>query len=409
MEENIFRPYLGTSRIFKASREILRSSYVPEKLLHRDSEIRQLAGILASALKGSRPSNILIFGKTGTGKTATVKYLESELKKAMGNQKNVEYIYINCQTVDTPYGVLQDIGNRIDQPEKIPFTGWSIDRVYSVLKEKLDEKSRVIIVVMDEVDRLVYKNGDEILYHLSRINDELKNTKLSIVGISNNLKFTEFLDPRVQSRLGEERVAFSPYTATQLKDILAQRASLAFEGEAIHPEVIELCAAFAAQEHGDARRALDLLRVAAEIAERNSDGKVLSNHVHKAKRQIELDCVTETIRTLPTHSKLVLLSVILGEEAGNNKLTTGDVYHGYTTICRRVGVAPLTQRRVADFISELDMLGIINARLKSFGRGGRTKEVQSSVPRLETKKLLEDDELLKCLNNFKMPTQTTLI
>ncbi len=364
-----------------------------------------------TALKGDRPSNVLIFGKTGTGKTASVKYLGKEIKKADSEFNRVNYLYMNCEVVDTQYGVLQNIGNMFIEnfDDRIPFTGWSTERVYNILREKIDETNRVVIIVLDEIDKLVYKSGDDVLYHLSRINDDLQNAKVSLIGISNDLKFTEFLDPRVKSRLGEEKMVFPPYNAEQLRDILNQRATLAFYPNVMDPAVPPLCSALAAQEHGDARRALDLLRVAAEIAERNGDDKITDAHIYKAKNKLELDCVTEAIRTLPTQSKLVLMSIILNEEREDGKLTTGDVYETYKILSQMVGVTVLTQRRVTDLISELDMLGIIHARVKSFGRGGRTKEIESSVPVIETKKVLEEDEILQAIKNYKPKNQTTLI
>lgn len=410
MEDSIFEPYLATRPIFKKDRDILRPSYIPDRLPHRERQIKQLASILAMALRGERPSNILIFGKTGTGKTATVKYLQKEMQKAK-KWSRVDYLYMNCEITDTQYSVLQNLGNRFidDFDERIPFTGWSTERVYSMLTEKLDEEKRVVVVVLDEIDKLVYKSGDDVLYHLTRINVDLTKAKVSIVGISNDLKFSEFLDPRVKSRLSDEKMVFPPYNAEELKDILSQRADLAFEDGIIDGGVISLCAALAAQEHGDARRALDLLRVAAEIAERNKEDHMTERHVHRAKNQLELDCVVEAVKSLPTQSKLILLGVIVNEEMGSPRMTTGDVYNTYKQLCRKTGMSVLTQRRITDLISELDMLGLVNARVKSFGRGGRTKEIQSSVPALETRRVLERDELLSNAKNFKLKFQTTLI
>lgn len=411
LDESIFQPYLNSKKIFQRNREILRPSYIPDELPHRKEQINQLASILVTALRGDRPSNVLIFGKTGTGKTASVKYLGKEIKKADTEFNRITYLYMNCEVVDTQYGVLQNIGNMFieDFNERIPFTGWSTERVYNILREKIDDTNRVVILVLDEIDKLVYKSGDDVLYHLSRINDDLQRAKVSLIGISNDLKFTEFLDPRVKSRLGEEKMVFPPYNADQLRDILNQRSDLAFFPGVIDVSVPPLCSALAAQEHGDARRALDLLRIAAEIAERNGDDKVTEAHVYKAKNKIELDCVTEAIRTLPTQSKLVLMSILLSEERGDGRLTTGDVYETYRELGQMVGVTVLTQRRVTDLISELDMLGIIHARVKSFGRGGRTKEIESSVPLAETKKLLEEDEILQAIRNYRPKNQTTLI
>jgi len=411
MEHTVFQPYMQMRGIFKRDREVLRPSYIPDKLPHREEQINHLASILATALNGQRPSNVLIFGKTGTGKTATIKFIGNEVKRAEDQYGHVEYLYMNCEIVDTQYGVLQNIGNRFidDFNERIPFTGWSTERVYNILRERIDDSNRVIVIVLDEIDRLVYKSGDDVLYHLTRINDDLDNAKLSIVGLSNDLKFTEFLDPRVKSALGEEKMVFPPYNAEQLKDILNQRAKLAFEEGVLADGVLPLCAALAAQEHGDARRALDLLRVAAEISERNQETTITETQVTLAKNKIELDCVSEAMRTLPTQSKLVLMGIFMNEEQGNARLTTGDVYEAYSDLCRHTGIAILTQRRITDLISELDMLGLIHARVKSFGRGGRTKEIEASVPLADGRRVLMEDPFLDQIKNYRPRIQSTLM
>ena len=412
MESNIFTQHLERKQIFKKNnREILRPSYIPDVLPHRQEEIGSLASILVTALKGERPSNILIFGKTGTGKTACVKFIGNEIKKAGGEEGKVTFIYMNCEVVDTPYGVLQNIGNQFvkDFDQRIPFTGLSIMQVYIMLRDKLDEQNQVIVIALDEIDKLVYKSGDDVLYHLSKINDDLKNARVSIIGISNDLLFTEMLDPRVRSRMEGEKMVFPPYNADQLKDILRQRAALAFDDGVLEEAVIPLCAALAAQEHGDARRALDLLRIAGEIAERDNAERVAELHVLKAKNKMELDTVSEAIRTLPTQSKMVLMCIVMNVERGAGRLTTGDVYETYKEISRVLGMGPLTQRRITDLLSELDMMGIIHARVRSFGRGGRTKEIDLGVPLADTKKVLEEDDTFAGLKHYKQRNQTTLM
>jgi cell division control protein 6 len=404
---NPFQSYIAVDSIFKF-RDVLLPSHIPEKLLHREDQIDQLASILAIALKGERPSNVLIFGKTGTGKTATVRYIGNEMRKL---ESNVEYIYMNCELVDTPYGIIQNIGNLFGKgvDERIPFTGLSMQKIYAMLKERLDTENRVVILILDEIDKLVKKSGDDVIYHLSEINEELGKAKISLVGISNDLNFLDYLDHRVRSRLGSEQLVFPPYNAEQLKEILWLRARKAFSKDAIDDTVISLCAALAAQEHGDARRALDLLRVAGELADRAREKVISSAHVYKAKNKIESDCIVEAVKSLPTQSKLVLLGIMLNSEAGNRKMTSGEVYNAYLDLCKRVGLNPLTQRRVADLISELDMLGLINAEVKSFGRGGRTKEVSVRMPIKETSSAFEGDELLSTLKGHRLKFQTTLI
>src|SRR2546422_2842962 len=230
MEESIFQPYIGSRPIFKMDRDILRPSFVPDRLPHREEQVDQLAQILATALRGERPSNVLIFGKTGTGKTAVVKYIENELKK-LDSARAVHYVYMNCEMVYTSYGVLQNVANRFVEnlSQRIPFTGLSRDRVYQMLVEKLDEEKRIVILVLDEIDKIVTKNGDDLLYQLLKINDDLTKAKVSLIGISNDLKFTEWLDPRVKSRLSDEKMVFPPDNAQGLFDILQQRSHRAFD------------------------------------------------------------------------------------------------------------------------------------------------------------------------------------
>jgi cell division control protein 6 len=443
--QGLFDDLLSGKPIFE-NKEVLRPSYTPRKLPHRSDQINQMATILVSGLRGDTPSNILIYGKTGTGKTASAKFVSQELEST--SQKYdvpCQVEYINCEVTDTQYRVLAQLANkfieknqsaisseveqlnqsltayeesgqlpsdsqyqsidqlheRIDQLETdresmelVPMTGWPTDRVYSTFFEAVDYRERVVVIMLDEIDKLVEKSGDDTLYNLSRMNSELQNSRISLIGISNDLKFTDFLDPRVKSSLGEEEIVFPPYDANQLRDILQHRANVAFKQSALNDEVIPLCAAFAAQEHGDARRALDLLRTAGELAERGQADTVGESHVRQAQDKIELDRVIEVVRTLPTQSKVVLYATILLEKNGVHNVNTGEVFNVYKQLCNELDADVLTQRRVTDLISELDMLGIVNAVVVSKGRYGRTKEISLSVPMEETETVLMTDSRL---------------
>lgn len=402
VEESIFKPYLRARSIFRASREVLSPAYIPDRLPHREAQVDQLASVLATALKGYRPSNVMIFGKTGTGKTAVVKYLGNEIRKA-DRWDRVVFCYMNCEVVDTPYAILQTLGNLFLQggPNQIPFTGLSLDRVHGLLVEGLEASGKVAVIALDEIDKLVAKSGDDVLYQLTKVNDDLSQAKLSLIGISNDLKFTEDLDPRVRSRLSDEKMVFPPYNAEELRDILVQRATMALEPNALDEGALAYIAALAAQEHGDARRALELLRVAGETADRAGDGRILERHVQMAKNKVELDCVLEAVKSLPTHSKLILMALLLQGERGEGCLTTGELYSAYRHLGQRLGLAPLTPRRVGDLVSELDMLGLASAQVKSFGRGGRTKEIRINVPLAEIRLALESDATLEGLRDYR--------
>src|SRR4029077_17006854 len=209
---------------------------------------------------------------------------------------------INCGNVDTPYSLLQTIGNTFaaQSTEQIP-TGWSLDRVPSTMRALMDDHPATVILILDEIDRLVAKSGSDVLYTLSQLNTELKRARLVLVGISNDLKFTNQLDARVRSRLNEEKILFPPYDAQQLQDILKDRALEVYREGVLDAGVIERCAAYAALENGDARRALALLRLAGEMAERDRAKRITGDHVVKAKSRLEQDIILECCKTLPSH------------------------------------------------------------------------------------------------------------
>lgn len=377
--QKIFNNFINGQRIFK-NRNSLSISFTPENIPHREKQIEELGKILAPALIGSKPSNVFIYGRTGTGKTLVSIYVTNELMKvSRENGKNVKVIYVNCKMKklsDTEYRILAFILTQFG--ENVPFTGLPTEELYKRVVNKIDEKEQVVILILDEIDVLVQKIGDEILYNITRLNQELKKAKLSIVGITNDLHFITRLDPRIKSSLSEEELVFPPYNAQQLKDILEQRAKIAFHENVIDNAVIEKCAAIAAQEHGDARRALDLLRVAGEIAERRGDERVTVEHVDMAHDKIERDTFIETIKHQPLHSQLVFYS-ILELSKKEKELTTGAVTDFYFEVCKKLGLKPLTERRVSDLIAELALFGFIETKVISKGRYGRTRIINLKI------------------------------
>jgi len=395
--DNVFSNFLGESRIFK-NREALRHDYIPNYLPHREEEIRLLGQILAPSLKGMLCSNVLIYGKTGTGKTAVTKFVINHLaKKAMEIKSPLKVSFVNCRLVGTEYRVLSVLCSSIDV--KVPFTGLALGEVFDRFKSALDSKKIVLVVALDEIDALIKERGDTLLYELTRINETLNQSKVSILGISNDLRFKDMLDPRVLSTLSEEEIVFKPYNAEELQDILRQRAKIAFKEEVSVDAAIKLCSAIAAAEHGDARRALDLLRVAAELAERDGKNEISEEYVYKAQRRIEHDHIIETLRSLPMHSKIVLLSLFLLSKSKAKGLMTGDIYNVYCELCEEMGVNPLTQRRVSGLINELDIIGLVNSRVVSLGRYGRSKKTTLGVPyRVIKEAFLEDDRIRNMIN-----------
>jgi len=392
----LFWPHFLKKEPFFKDKSVLQANYSPDILLHREEEVNKVAGILAPALRKEKPSNIFCYGKTGTGKTLTAKHVtNSILEIAKKNDLPVKCFYINCKlkrVADTEYRLVAELARFLG--EKIPATGLPTDEVYKVFINALERDDILLILILDEIDQLVSKAGDQILYNLTRFNSELKNSQITLVGISNDLMFTNYLDPRVVSSLSEEELVFPPYNAIQLQGILKKRASEAFREGVIEEGVLEKCAAFAAREHGDARRALELLRVSAELAERKNLSKINLSCIDEAEEKIERDRVHDIVTTQPKQSQVTLLAIFATDRVvGNKAIFTGDIYELYKELCSKSKIRPLTQRRISDIIAELDMLGIINAKVISKGRYGRTRKISlgipsSVVPRLE--KLLKE-------------------
>jgi len=397
--DDVFENFVKGAKLFK-DREVLRHDYLPDKLPHRESQIRLLGGAVAPVLKDARCSNIFIYGKTGTGKTAVTKYVLSHLEaKAKEYGASVRFCYVNCRMTGTEYRVFASLSQSVGL--SVPFTGLSVGEVFDRFRTGLDGSKTLFIVVLDEVDALIKDRGDNLLYELTRINETLHKSRVSIIGISNDLRLKEFLDPRVFSSLSEEEMIFRPYDASELHNILLERSRLSFHEGSLSEAALNVCSALAAAEHGDARRALDLLRVAGEVAERQGAETITEEHVKEAEKNIEHNRVVEALQNLTLHSKLVLLSVY---HLNKSSVTTGEIYDVYNKICDELGAGLLTQRRLGTLVNELDVMGLLNAKVVSMGRYGRTKKIRLEISRTLIKDVFGSDDrigrLIGCKSEF---------
>ncbi len=367
--------------LFK-NKQVLQSNHFPGEILHREKQIKHIASILAPSLLGEKTSNLFVYGKTGTGKTLSVQHVARELSKRARDSKILRIEYLNCKlkkVADTEYRILAELIRKLGG--SVPATGLPTDQVYLRFLEILEKsEEKLFILILDEIDQAVKKISDEFLYNLTRINSELANIQIIIVGISNDLRFLDMIDQRVKSSLSEEELVFPPYNALQLQDILRKRAKESFKPKVVSEGVIAKCAAFAAREHGDARRALDLLRVAGEIAEREASSKIKIDHIDMANDKIEREKILEIIETAPKQFQLILFSIFVLIKKNKQSIFTGDIYTYYQSLCRKAKIDVLTQRRVSDILADFDMLGLINARVISKGRMGRTREIRLAIP-----------------------------
>ena len=396
----------ASGRALIKNRRALTIDYVPEKLPFRNDEASTVAQTLSTVLKGGRPSNLLLFGKPGTGKTAVIKNVVERLRKKV-KETGTELVVplINAKTNNTAYKILfeiaQEIGiNKEDKKQQVHFTGLSMGEATSRILEFIQKRRLHVVLVIDEIDSLVDKNGDDILYNFTRANEGMSQGGfVSLIGISNSLTFKDKLDPRVRSSLSEEELVFNPYTVEQLRQILTQRVELAFNDGAMSEAAVNLCAAMAGREHGDARKAIDLLRVAAEIAEREGGARkqnekdikqqVDETHVRMAQEKIEKDTSYVALKGAPTHTKYVILAIAKSKN-GN----TGEVYKIYSSLCRNSESEPLTQRRVTQILSELDQQGLVTTDVISQGRYGRSQKITISIPLSIVKEAFRDEPVI---------------
>jgi cell division control protein 6 len=395
----VFEKFVNEAKLFK-DREVLRHDYLPEKLPHRENQIRALGQAVAPVLKDARCSNIFIYGKTGTGKTAVTKYVLSHLEaKAKELGSPVKFCYVNCRMTGSEYRVFASLSQSLGL--SIPFTGLSVGEVFDRFRNGLEAARTIFIVVLDEIDSLIKDRGDGILYELTRINEALHKSKVAIIGISNDLRLKEFLDPRVFSSLSEEEMVFRPYDAGELRNILLERSKLSFYDGSLSEAALSICSALAAAEHGDARRALDLLRVAGEVAERHGSPTITEEHVREAEKNIEHNRVVEALTNSTLHSKLVLLSIYHLSKASGSSATTGEIYDVYNELCGELGTNLLTQRRLGTLVNELDAMGLLNSKVVSMGRYGRTKKIRLEISRTLIQEVFGSDDRLARMINYE--------
>ncbi|MFA5107995.1 MAG: AAA family ATPase [Candidatus Micrarchaeia archaeon] len=408
-----FDDILSAPSLF-ANRNVLSPHFVPDVLPFRDGEVHKIMVAVAPALAGERPRNMFIYGKTGTGKTCSVRRVMREFEQKGVDAKTC---YINCRMYNSRYRVIQKIAKEyIPELDK---SGFGLSHFY----EKIIEftrgpvgSPRRVIVVLDEVDMV--KDLDELIYTLTRMNDELTQGSLSIIGITNRLSFKDVLDPRSKSSLCETEMVFTPYTPVQLRAILEQRVMDGFKAGAVHESALNLAAAIAAQETGDARYALKLLLKAGEIADEKTLRVITDREVEEARRNVDIDLATETIATLPSHQQLVLLAVCnlslktsgyqrLATDADNEKnLMSGEVYEEYSKVCRQFRKPKRSARWYREYLNDLEMLGLITTIESGRGMRGHTRLIKPGYEPEQMRKILMQSPLKD--SAYAKPTQSTL-
>ncbi|MBA46385.1 MAG: hypothetical protein CMB31_07360 [Euryarchaeota archaeon] len=380
---NIFDSASRKNSVF-VDRRVFDPHHSPSTFNHRDSQIRTMVMNLADALEGHIPGNLVLYGPSGTGKTAATRFVAQQLEeRAQKIGSRVCTHEINCQHVNTRYRVLHCIAESLKESgdQLIPFTGWPADRVLSETIRRMDRHGGVHILILDEMDQLASRSEDQLLYDLTNLNVLLKKSRASISGISNDLGFTEKIPGPIRSRMSAEDIIFTPYSSEELSQILVERAKEGLRKGSWDEITLRFCADLSAKEHGDARRAINLLRVSTLRAETSQSDSIEIKHIQSAHKQVEHEKVIGLLQGLPLHQKLTLTSIIINERNGILTQTTGTIWETYIQACNLAGMKPLTSRSLSSIINEFHSASLAHVKNVSLGRRGRTKHVSSLLPR----------------------------
>ncbi|MDD3178327.1 MAG: AAA family ATPase [Candidatus ainarchaeum sp.] len=388
MADNIFYEFLNQDSVFIDKNKI-SPHYTPDKLPFRDDQIKDLSMWLSPALKSQKPHNVFIYGKVGTGKTSVVRHVVNQLDQISIENKFPLYpVYLNCRNYQTKYAVLFYCV-QLFYPDK-NFIGYSRSFIYDKFLTFIKDNKLNFLIILDEIDKIKDKEIDDIIYTLTRSNDELLVGSVSMIGISNNLFFKSRLDPRTKSSLCEQEAVYPPYNAQELREILTQRVNVAFKPGVVTSSAINSAAAFAAKESGDARTAVMFLLKAGEISDRDKLKQVTDVEVLKAKEKVEQEVIKSMVLTLPVQLQLVLLAIthksdnpkgILKIDGSfeENVLYSGEIYEMYSLLAEKYDEKPVSMRWFREYITELETYGFITTMQSGKGVKGNTTLIKLGV------------------------------
>jgi cell division control protein 6 len=332
----------GGRRVVFARPEVFDPDYIPETLLYRNAELREISSCIRPALEGRRPCNAKVYGVPATGKTAAVRLLLGQLK----DHPRVAPAYVNCRFQSERQAVLSKIHLEVNGHP--PGQSTSFHRLCEAVFKRLTREGRSLIAVLDDVN---YVRGvSDVLYTLLRAHEAYPGARVSVIAIASSPRFRVPLEARVASSFIAREVYFRPYTRGEIEGILRERAHLGFAPGALSREALEM-AVDLAEEH-DLRFGIELLRESGEVAEEEGSSRVEGGHVRIASARLHRDGTGG----LPRGCEAIFQ--LLDEREGK---CMGEVYR---MVREEVGSYSTFKRRVR----ELERLGRIRAE-EVYGRG----------------------------------------
>jgi len=355
-----------------------------ERIVGRDDQLESVVSFLKPTLQGNRPPNMLLYGPAGTGKSLIIGAVTQqiiELCQSKGERFGV--VDINCQPINTldqgVYELVQTVAQDVGTDVGVPETGVSTKRKYRRLYELINEYYDSVIFILDEIDLLVgRRENDEpayskLLYQLSRASNtnEIEG-RVSVAALTNDPKFMEDIDGRAESSFNPRDVYFPDYDANQLREILQNRRD-AFRQDALKDDVIPLVSAFAAQSHGDARKAIDLFRGAGDLADERGDELVTEAHVRESQEEIDKDRSLKLVEGLTTQKKISLYATAAVAHHSNrtgSSVPSPVGFKVYQWVTNELDADQMTRETYVKYVKELSTYGLISTSRKSRGRGG---------------------------------------
>lgn len=357
------------------NKTVLAEEYQPDTILEREAEINEYKDALKDVLFGRNPSNIMLYGKAGVGKTAVTNYVLAELQSETETREEADALHIhhhNCND-DTVFSSVRALVNQLlpDNAEQFPKKGLSKADALEELYAQLERVGGTHFVVLDEIDHL--EDANSLLYELprARANGYLDDAKIGVIGISNNYTFRNQLSSKVKDTLREDEISFSTYDANELRTILYDRAEKALIDDAYTDGAIGRAAAVAAKDTGSARQAIDLLRKAAEITERGGEETVKDDHIEQAREAVKRGRLQDKIRDQSPQARLVLEAVAHIDHADDTPVRSKDIMDTYRRVANERGETPLTTlKSIQNHLSDLNMLGFLVRQEHNEGRSG---------------------------------------
>jgi archaeal cell division control protein 6 len=374
-----------------ADKAFLDNLTLPSQIIGREKKAKELVRFLLGYKHGLVVPFVSVYGRSGSGKSTVVKFVCENL------DEDISYAFVNLRKARTVFGCANLILTELGQPSLKSAQGinTAIEQISNAIEQSLSSNkkknnnndnntnAKLFVLVLDEFDVLLYdKRGkpSDFIYKLLVMEEKLReNGYLTcIVAISNNVMSDYEIDDRVRSRIGNSEVFFEPYAQQAVLAILKDRAAKAFSLP-VDSDILQYCADQSSKEHGDARRAIDLLRVAAEIAGKRGE-KISKMHVDAAVSRLQRDRVSTTLSSASYHLKLAAAALArisyLTQEVWHS---TSTVYNQYRRILQQ-GIKPLTYRRIAELLTELENMGLIISHTSSKGRHGYGTQYKLVVP-----------------------------